>query len=221
MILPQNVSELKANYLRLNQTLLVSTVQPLKLPPKSRANDHVLASAGPGQSPAREISFAAPAILSLVWGPPGPFLCSGSEHASVEARQTSSSRSSMTRNNSNCIFCLSLLLFPCSFLCNSAWISKSSNISTSYAPENIFLCPLSSLPVHSPVPVRLHWHCVGIAMMLLCHLPRHVMTGFCVVLMWKFTLCSVRCIARHWRRRKKECIMNWRNRTAVWRLEDI
>lgn len=116
MVSPQNVSELKANYLMLNQTLLVSTVQQLKLTPKSRTNNHVFASAGPGQTPAREICFAASPTLSLAWGPQSPFLCSGSEHASVEARQTSSSRSSITRNNRKWIFfpsvsCSSLLFF--------------------------------------------------------------------------------------------------------------
>jgi len=115
MVSPQDISELKANYLRLNQTLLVSTVQRLKVPPKSWANNHVLSPADPDQSPAREISFAAPPTLPLALGPQRPFLCSGSEHTSVEARQTSSSCSSMTRNNSNWIFCLSLLLSPCSF----------------------------------------------------------------------------------------------------------
>lgn len=220
MVSPQNATELKANYLRLNQTLLVSTVQQLKLTPKSRTNNHVFASAGPGQTPAREICFAASPTLSLAWAPQSPFLCSGSEHASVEARQTSSSRSSITRNNRRWIFfSFSLLLFPALF-CATVLESQSSNISTFYASEKTFLCRLSSPPVHSAVPVCLHWHCVETVMMLLCHLHRHVMTRFCVVLMWKFTLCSARCIATQRRRRKKECITNWRNRTAC-RLEDF
>lgn len=139
--------------------------------------------------------------------------------ASVEARQTGSFHSFMTEIVITGYFA-SDSSSSHAFFYATVPESHGPKVSTFYAPRNIFLCPLSTPTFHSTVPVRLRWHCVGIVMMHLCHLHRHVMIDFCVVLMWKFTLCSGRCtVTQQWRR--KECIMNWRNRIAACRMEDF